>query len=161
MSMSRNMKSRVRRLCRREDGTQMIEFAIVLPILLLLFAGATELGRMFHQYTTLSKATRAGSRYLSTVQSVSGSTANAKNIVLCGNAAGCGGQNQPAVIVPGLTAANIIVTPPPAGVGGVRYVTVEIDNYNYTPLVFNLNAMTGSSSFNVELDPKTTMRYMR
>jgi pilus assembly protein CpaE len=41
------------------------------------------------------------------------------------------------------------------------YVTVEIDNYNYVPLVFNLNAMLGTTAFSVELDPSTTMRRMR
>jgi hypothetical protein len=46
-------------------------------------------------------------------------------------------------------------------VGGVNYVTVEIDNYNYDPVVFDLNALLDSTSFSVELDPRTTMRRMR
>ena len=162
MIMPSKMMNRLRNFLGREDGTQMIEFAIVLPILLLLVAGATELGRMYQQYTTLSKGTRAAARYLSSVQSVTGSTTAAKNIVMCGNAAGCGGAGQPAVIVPNLMAANVVVTPPTTeGVGGVRYVTVEIDGYNYDPLVFDLNALVGSTSFSVELDPRTTMRRMR
>ena len=156
------MMNRLRRFLGREDGTQMIEFAFVLPTLLLLVAGATELGRMYQQYTTLSKGTRAAARYLSSVQSVTGSTAAAKNIVMCGNAAGCGGEGQPAVIVPNLMAANVVVTPPATdAVGSVRYVTVEIDNYVYDPLVFDLHALLGSTSFTVELDPRTTMRRMR
>lgn len=145
---------------KREHGTQMIEFAIVFPVLLLLFAGTTELGRLFYTYNTLAKSTRSGARYLSTVQSVSGSTAAAKNVVLCGNAAGCGGVNQPPVILPNLTANNILITPPPTGVATVKYVTVEITGYSYTPLVFNLSAMTGGN-FNIDLTPATRMRYMR
>src|SRR4029450_1967333 len=103
----------------------MIEFALVFPMLLLLFAGTTELGRLFYQYTTLAKGTRAAARYLSTQQNGTPSTTSAKKIVVCGNAAGCGGPGQPAVMLPNLNANNIVVTPPTTGVG-VHYVTVEI-----------------------------------
>ena len=123
-----------------------------------LFAGATELGRLFYTYTTLAKATRAGARYLSTVQNVGTSTGAAKNVVMCGNAAGCGGSGQPAVILPNLTANKIVVTPPVAG-APVKYVTVEITGYNYQFLVFNLNVLTGGN-FNIPLSPSTRMRYM-
>jgi len=150
---------KVRELLRRDDGTQLIEFAIVFPVLLLLFAGTAELGRLFYTYTTLAKATRGGARYLSLQVDVAQSTTAGKNIVLCGNAGGCGGAGQPAVIVPNLTAGNIVVTPPASGTG-TKYVTVAIASYNYTPLVFNLNGMTGGN-FNITLTPSTTMRYMR
>lgn len=153
------LKNAIKKFLKRENGTQMIEFAIVFPVLLLMFAGTTELGRLFHQYNTLAKATRAGARYLSTVQNVATSTTDAKNIVMCGNAAGCGGAGQPAVIVPNLAAANVVVTPPPATGVGPKYVTVEITGYNYQFLVFNLNTMTGGT-FNIPLTPRTRMRYM-
>jgi Flp pilus assembly pilin Flp len=157
--MLTQLKRGFRRFLRREDGTQMIEFAMVFPVLILLFAGVTELGRLFYTYTSLAKATRSGARYLSTVQNVANDTTAAKNIVMCGSAAGCGGQNQPAIIVPNLMASNIVITPPPAGTAAVKYVTVEITGYTYQPAVFNLNAMTGST-FNFTLNPSTRMRYM-
>ena len=153
------LRTRLRSFARREDGTQMIEFAIVLPVLILLFAGVTELGRLFYTYNTLAKATRSAARYLSTVQDVTANTAAAKNIVICGSAAGCGGQNQPAAIAPNLSASNVIVTPPPTGTIPVKYVSVEITGYTYQPLIFNLSAMTGGN-FNINLKPSTTMRYM-
>ncbi len=143
---------------RCENGTQMIEFAIVFPVLLLMFGGTVELGRLFYQYTTLAKATRAGARYLSTVSNVGTSTAAAKNVVLCGNAAGCGGAGQPSVILPGLTASNVVVTAP-AATGEVRYVNVAITGYTYQFLAFNLNWRTGGN-FNIPLSPSTRMRYM-
>lgn len=158
MFLTRSQKA-VQRFVRNDRGTQMIEFAIVFPVLLLLFAGTTELGRLFYQYTTLAKATRASARYLSTVQNVGTSTTAGKNIALCGNAAGCGGSGQPSVILPNLSAANVVVTPPVAGVAAVKYVKVEITGYTYQPLVFNLNAMTGRN-FNIALSPATRMRYM-
>jgi len=149
---------KLRNLFKRDDGTQLIEFAIVFPVLLLLFAGTTELGRLFYTYTTLAKATRGGARYLTLVTDVNTSTTAGKNLVMCGNAGGCGGAGQPAVIVPNLTVNNIVVTP--TTVTGVKYVTVSITGYTYAPLVFNLNAMTGGN-FNITLTPSTTMRYMR
>jgi Flp pilus assembly protein TadG len=156
MGRMRLIKDAVRNFFRRETGTQMIEFAIIFPVLVLLFAGTTELGRLFYQYTTLAKATRAGARYLSTVPNVGTSTGAAKNVVLCGNPAGCGGGDP--LIVPGLLAANVVVTPPVPG-APVKYVTVEITGYNYQFLTFNLNVMTGGN-FNVPLSARTTMRYM-
>jgi hypothetical protein len=151
-------RNAIRKFLRCDSGTQMIEFAIVFPLLLLLFAGTTELGRLFYQYTTLAKGTRSAARYLSTQQNVTTSTTAAKNIVLCGNAAGCGGTGQPAIMLPNLAANKIVVTPPATGVG-VKYVTVEITNYNYQFLVFNLNVMTGGN-FNIPLTARTKMRYM-
>lgn len=166
--------NKLRKLFRRDDGTQMIEFAIVFPVLLLLFAGTAELGRLFYRYTSLAKATRGSARYLSlvkdtdwnaaTCQTGSGTlqmscTTAGKNMVLCGNPGGCGGAGQPAVSDPNLTASMIVITPPPT-TGTPRFLTVAITNYNYQPLVFDLNAMTGGN-FNLTLTPSTTMRYMR
>jgi len=162
------LAKKLRNFFRRDDGTQLIEFAIVFPALLLMFAGTTELGRMFYTYNSLAKATRGGARYLSTLQDVNANpcgslqmscTTAAKNMALCGNAAGCGGNGQPPVILPNFTASNIVVTPPATGVG-VKYVTIAITGYTYQPLVFNLNSMTGGN-FNISLAPSTTMRYMR
>jgi Flp pilus assembly protein TadG len=143
----------------------LIEFAIVFPVLLLLFAGTTELGRLFYTYTTLAKATRGGARYLSLATDVSASTTAAQNLVMCGNTLGCGGAGQPAVIVPNLTASNIVVTQTTEVVDAVtgktsKFVNVAITGYSYTPLVFNLNGMT-NGNFNLTLTPSTKMRYMR
>src|ERR1043165_405396 len=147
----------VRRFIKNERGTQLIEFAIVFPTLILLFAGTTELGRLFYTYTSLAKATRAGARYLSSVQSVGSSTAAAQNVVLCGNPGGCGGSGQPAVILPNFTASNVSVTQ--STVGTVKYVKVSITGYAYKPVIFDLNTMTGGN-FNMNLSPSTTTRSM-
>lgn len=151
------MKKFMRRFIKSERGTQVIEFAIVFPTLILLFAGTTELGRLFYTYTSLAKATRAGARYLSTVQSISSSTAAGKNVVLCGDPSGCGGSGQPPVILPNFDANNIVVST--TTINNVRYITVSITNYPYQPLIFDLNAMTGGN-FNMNLSPSTQMRYM-
>lgn len=153
------LKDAIKNFIRRENGTQMIEFALVFPVLLLLFAGTVELGRLFYTYTTLAKGTRAAARYLSTATNVTTSTDAAKRIVLCGNPNACGDANNP-MILSNLTAAQVTVTPPTPGGAPPQYVTVSITGYNYQFLAFNLNAMTGGN-FNIALSPSTTMRYMR
>ncbi len=157
--MFRQLIKKGLRFLRTEGGTQTIEFAFVFPCLILLFAGTTELGRLFYTYNSLAKATRAGARYLSSVSNVSTSTAASKNVVLCGNPAGCGGQNQPSIILPNLSATNVVVTPPATTGTGIKYVTVSISNYSYSPVVFNLSAMTGGN-FTIPINVSTTMRYM-
>ena len=158
----------LRSLSKREDGASMIELAIVLPVLLLLFVGAAELGRMFYTYTTLAKATKVGARYLSTSNFAGSSDATeraaattaAKNLVICGYAASCSLQTP---IVPGLAAANVSVTLPVEG-APVKYVRVQITNYPFSTGVFNLASRIGVTNATIynatSLTPGTTMRYM-
>lgn len=174
MNLLTRMVRRWRLFAKNERGGPMIEFAITLPILLILFAGATEVGRLFYTYTTLAKATKVGARYLSTQVTnscfqLNGSSCpaagcavctNARNLVICGNAGGCGGTGQPAAIAKNLTAANIAITSPSASSGTV---TVSITNYQYQALVFNLAGLAGSQATwaNLTLNPSSQMPYMR
>jgi hypothetical protein len=49
-----------------QRGVALVEFALVLPLLLLLSLITTELGRAFYEYNMLVKAVRDAARYLST-----------------------------------------------------------------------------------------------
>ncbi|MGH3609522.1 MAG: TadE/TadG family type IV pilus assembly protein [Pseudonocardiaceae bacterium] len=49
---------------RGEDGQAMVEFAIVLPLLLLLVTGIIQFGLLFNKYITLTGAVRSGARTL-------------------------------------------------------------------------------------------------
>ena len=46
----------------REDGQAFVEFAIVLPILVLLVFGITQFGLAFHNYLAITDAARVGAR---------------------------------------------------------------------------------------------------
>ena len=48
---------------RGESGAAMVEFAIVLPILVLFVFGIVEFGRAFKLYNNLAAAVRDGARY--------------------------------------------------------------------------------------------------
>ncbi|MCM3900322.1 MAG: pilus assembly protein [Pyrinomonadaceae bacterium] len=174
LNMLAHLKNRLRAILGREDGGSIIELAIVFPILLILFVGTAELGRLFYTYTTLAKATKVGARYLSTSRNSVNGTATqitdakneARNLVVCGIKNSC--TNQPP-IVPGLTTANVKIcdnfsvpcVPALAG-GPIKYFKVEITNYTYAPGAWNLATMTGlaTSTFYFPLVPGTEIRYM-
>lgn len=53
---------------RRRKGQTLVEFAITLPILLILVFGVIEFGRVFQAWVTLQNAARTAARYASTGQ---------------------------------------------------------------------------------------------
>lgn len=100
----------------RQAGAAMVEFAILLPLMIVLVFGITEMGRAIYQQNTLSKAVASGARYMSrSSQSVnadcspgaawSSSTANAANLVAYGNQAGSG-----SALLPDLDAGDVSFT---------------------------------------------------
>jgi Flp pilus assembly protein TadG len=48
---------------RQERGSNLVEVALVLPVLLLLLAGVADVGRAFGEYIVLTGAAREGARY--------------------------------------------------------------------------------------------------
>lgn len=146
----------LQRFRRDERGVQLVEVAIVVPIFLMLFGATAEFGRFFYEYTTLSKAARAGSRYLTTAPVNAAQDATAKNIIVYGNPTGTGTP-----ILSGLTTSNVVITRE----GGVplvpQRVKVQISGFQHQP-IFNLGALlniTGLSTA-VEVKPSVTMRYL-
>ena len=53
-----------------QRGLVVVELAITLPLIVLIMFATAELGRAFYQYTTLTKAVEAGTRYYSSDQTV-------------------------------------------------------------------------------------------
>lgn len=146
------------RFRRDERGVQLLEIAIVIPILMLMFAGVAEFGRYFYEYTTLAKASRVGARYLisKSVASATNYETIAKNIVVYGNAAGSGSP-----ILSGLTTSNVTVTYQGGTAGIPETVTVSITDYKHTP-VFDLGKLLKSKTLSTAVDvkPSVTMRYL-
>ena len=52
-------------LRRKEDGAELIEMAIVLPLLLLIIMGIVDFGFMFQRYVVLTNAAAEGARVAS------------------------------------------------------------------------------------------------
>jgi hypothetical protein len=109
---------------RNEKGQSLVEFAILLPILLLLLMGILEFGIILNSYLTINNASREGAR----LGIVSGSNIEINELITN--------------ISPNLDTANLIVNITP--LEGIRTsgetITVEII-YNYQviiPIISNI-----------------------
>lgn len=56
------MVHRLKRILRGQRGANLIEMALVTTLLLLLFGGVVDLGRVFHSYIVVTNAAREGAR---------------------------------------------------------------------------------------------------
>lgn len=150
---------KLRTLKEDDRGVQLVELAIALPAIVLLFAAVAEFGRYFESYTTLAKGSRVAARYLATARANGLDDTAAKNLVVYGNAEGTGSP-----ILSGLSANNVsIVRRNAAGgttTGFPATVTVQIVNFKHIPL-FDVGKLTNSSlSLYVDVKPSVTMRYL-
>jgi Flp pilus assembly protein TadG len=115
-----------------QKGVALVEFALILPFLLLLSITAAEFGRAIWEYNTLTKSVRDAARYLS-IQTPGSATEvdRARNLMVYGNLSGTG---TPLAI--GLSLANVpspgCCTWQTAGTGPViNTVTVRITGYTF------------------------------
>lgn len=151
--MRRAMKNRSQR------GIAMVEFMIVLPVVLFIMLGVTEIGRVLMRYNTLTKALQDGARHASAFALAGNSQVvdidgeldgEIRNLIVYGNALGTGSP-----VLEGLSAGQINITVPQAG-----WVRIDV-TYPYVPVMgasipsFGL-AATPSMSF--DLNASVTMR---
>lgn len=158
MRFRTNRKTKVRRFLRRERGSQLVELAIALPVLLILLGAATEFARFFYSYTTLTNAVRAGARHASKWQrNASWTFPETSKMVVYGDYSDT--SNGP--ILPGLTTGNVAVLANGPSANNIDSVTVKIVNYKYQPL-FDLGKLTGipSLSINVDMNANATMHQL-
>jgi Flp pilus assembly protein TadG len=116
----------------RQKGVAIVEFALILPFLLLLTFITTEFGRAIWEYNSLTKSVRDSARYLS-IQTPHDpiAIAKARNLTVYGNLAGTG---TPLAI--GLSTSNV---PDPtwqtAGTNPViNTVTIRITGYTFNSM---------------------------
>ena len=114
-----------------QQGVALVEFALVLPMVLILTFMTAELGRAYYQYDTITKAVREAARYLS-VRAAGVDEDKAKNIVVYGNPDGTGSP-----VIKGLTLANVSV--PARALAGayprINTLTVTVSGYTFVPMV--------------------------
>ncbi len=136
----------------RQRGVALLEFAFVLPLLLVLSLLCAELGRAVYRYNTTAKAVRNAVRYLS-VHAPGTHVAEARNLLLYGNVAGTG-----ALLDPALAAANV-PAPTWQAAGSaplINTVTIRVTGYQFRPMIGNMfGARFTTVTFN---DISATMR---
>ncbi|MGH8533242.1 MAG: TadE family protein [Gammaproteobacteria bacterium] len=142
----------------RQCGIATIEFAIAVPVLLLLMLATAELGRAFYTYNTLTKSVRDGARYLSTVAKegtgivlTDQKADDTENLVVYGQTTG---GSQP--LLPSLTTNQVDVTSPDA-----EHVQVTAA-YPYAPIfasgIPTFGFGSGNISVSFTMSASVTMR---
>jgi hypothetical protein len=147
--MRKPMKTqqRVRRFLKKERGTQILELAIALPVMLMMLGAVGEFGRFFYTYSALENAVRAGARHACKWErSASWTVPETSNMVVYGDYSDT--SNGP--ILPGLSTSNVVIKANGPSVNNIDSVTVSIVNYRYTPL-FDLGAITGIPSLTLDI----------
>lgn len=138
---------------KRQKGVALVEFALILPLLLLLSMITTEFGRAMYQYNTLTKSVRDAVRYLS-IQTPGTHLIEARNLMVYGNTAGTG---TPLAL--GLDVDLHVPNPTwqTAGTNPViNTVTVRIQGYTFNSL---FPSVFGISFGNIPFPPiSATMR---
>jgi hypothetical protein len=86
---------------KKQKGVAIVEFALILPFLLLLSFTAAEFGRAIWQYNTLTKSVRDAVRYLS-IQTPGTKIPEARNLMVYGSTSDTG---QP--LAPGLNLDHV------------------------------------------------------
>ena len=134
-----------------QAGLAAIEFALILPTLLILAFGVIDFGRVLFQYDTLNKSTRDATRYLAAVvrppaaafatdvnytRAPDSAVKKTINLALCGTIAACSNNT----LVSGLTASNITIDYP-ASVGNITYVRILVSNYSTSFLTTALGGL--------------------
>lgn len=100
----------IREVLKRRRGQAIVEFALVLPIFILILVGILEFGLVFHQYLVVTSASREGAR----VAALGGTDAEVVTMV----------NNATASINRGLLTVNVS---PAQRVRG-QSVTVQVTN---------------------------------
>lgn len=104
-----------------ERGANLVEAAVVIPLLLILLVCVVDLGRTYFAYITLIDAAREGARYGASHYADTNRNTQIYAVTLAEAA------NQPIV---SLTSANVSIEPTGAGTQGAYVkVTVHIDQF--------------------------------
>jgi Flp pilus assembly protein TadG len=150
-------------LGRRQYGSAIVEFALMLTLMVSMVAGIFAFGRAFWYYDALSKATRNAARGLSvsnpatiaTVAVGAAKTAVSSDVVSAG--------------LPSFTTANVSVACLDSTMAvttctnGTKPAGVRVAITGYTLLLgAQMPILVGATStYNVNLAPATTMPYMK
>lgn len=117
-----------------ERGSQLIELALVLPVLMLIFAGAVDFGRAWFLYMEVASAAEAGALYgLTNTTDITGMQSaallDAPDLPGLSSTATYGSECSD-----GTSAVALNGTPPTCGTSVVQYVEVDT-TATYQPLL--------------------------
>ncbi len=147
------MMRALRRFVRERDAGPIVEFAVVVPVLLLLLFGIVDFARAFFQRNNLVSAVREGARFGAVLEfpcAAAGEAAIKSRVTSYFSSVG-----------DAVPAANtIIVTPNSAACPAApASITVQIRNYPFKPVTPLFKLLGGNRS--IQLQAKAVYRWER
>ena len=139
------------KLSRHEGGNAVVEFALILPFMLLLFSGLTEIGRAYFQANAVEKGLRAAALYASRAPTPLSAADQviAENILRTGTSDGAGPVLVSGWAKPG---ASVTITSTNYDLSGVNVPVVRVDaSVPLDPLVPELLTLVGLNTFTIDL----------
>lgn len=128
---------------RHAKGAVMIELALVLPLILLLFLGAIHFGYLFYLYNGLEKSVRDGARYAASRTYVYQRPAEFRQVVERAVVYGSQTSNTPLVDGLDFGANQVLIELIPDNGTRPERVRVSIQNYQYPGILnFLLGGIT-------------------
>jgi Flp pilus assembly protein TadG len=151
----------VRKILRRRDEAQSLaEFALILPLFLILIFGVIDFGMGLRAYITVAQATREGARFAA--------VGNPDGTFTTGGSGDCNGSTSTTTVgkvctaMNGLNLTNLqdvdVTYPNGAGMGNTVRVSAEYDYEYITPISAIMNFFGGSSGDSVTVSAQTDMR---
>jgi Flp pilus assembly protein TadG len=145
---------RLRRRVRSEKGAELIEFALTLPLLLLVLLGIIEFGFLFQEYEVVSNAAREGARIA--VLSASAGYSNTEVTQRVNDYLQAGGLDLARA-----TPAPVVTGPTPQDLGGgkcIAAMSVTVSYQHPVPFVGGIISHFGGSFGAVTLSNTSVMR---
>jgi Flp pilus assembly protein TadG len=122
---------------RAQRGTALVEFALMMPCMLMLAFTIVECGRAIQHYNGAAKAVRDAARYLS-LQRQNTHQLEARNLVVYGNIGGTGSPLDPSLTLSQVPAPTWTV----AGSDPlINTVTIKVSGYKFTPITGSVFGM--------------------
>ena len=143
---------KLRKVRRREEAQSLAEFALILPIFLILVFGIIDFGMGLRAYITVAQATREGARY--------GVVGNQAGTFTAGGSGDCDGATTNSIVgkvcstINGLDLTDIQTvttdctatsTTPPCNPGDPIEVHTEYRYHYITPVRSIVNVLSGGS----------------
>lgn len=147
------MKRSLRRFLREHDAGPIVEFAVVVPVLLLLLFGIVDFARAFFQRNNLVAAVREGARYGAVLEfpctAASESAIKSRVTSYFSSVGDAAPDNNTIIVTPSSTACT--AAPP--------NITVKIQNYPFTPVTPLFKLLGGNRS--IQLQASAVYRWER
>lgn len=124
-----------------EKGNVALEFALVLPVLLLFIGGIIDFGRAYWLKQTLTWASREGARYGSILPKEDWDPNSVKDRVISAVFKGCGTS---------ITRENVLVTPEAGPAAGQELTVTVTMPFAFKIIPYTINKLTGQTTMRFE-----------